>query len=113
VKNTAPLFARQASACQTILEGWLADCEHFEDDELAEVGQAPCTSMCVSGSRFYGFPEWTRPTTKRASGLRPSVVVRKTMAVTRRWLGRLKHACLMSLIVSCEQQEPAFPWTWR
>ena len=40
--------------------------------------------------------------------MRPSVVVRKTNGCNKTLAGALKHAVLMSLIVSCEQQNRRF-----
>jgi len=68
---SASYFARQASACQTILGGgWPI----ASISRMTSCGSWPstCTSMCVSGSRFYGFQEWTRPTTKPSVDYAPA-----------------------------------------
>jgi transposase len=100
-------FAQKARDCQTKLEGWLACCESYEDDELRKLAKHMNKHLYewFTFLRIEGVP----PTNNHAERqLRPSVVVRKTNGCHKTLAGALKHAVLMSLIVTCEQQNRRF-----
>ena len=100
-------FAQKARDCQTMLEGWLAFCESYEDDELRKLAKHMNKHLTewFTFLRIEGVP----PTNNHAERqLRPSVVVRKTNGCHKTLAGALKHAVLMSLIVTCEQQNRRF-----
>jgi len=100
-------FAQKARDCQTKLEGWLACCESYEDDELRKLAKHMNKHLheWFTFLRIEGVP----PTNNHAERqLRPSVVVRKTNGCHKTLAGALKHAVLMSLIVTCEQQNRRF-----
>jgi hypothetical protein len=87
--------------------GWLAFCELYEDDELRKLAKHMRKHLqeWFTFLRFAGVP----PTNNHAERqLRPSVVVRKTNGCHKTLAGALKHAVLMSLIVTCEQQNRRF-----
>jgi hypothetical protein len=90
-----------------MLEGWLAFCESYEDDELRKLAKHMNKHLAewFTFLRIAGVP----PTNNHAERqLRPSVVVRKTNGCHKTLAGALKHAVLMSLIVTCEQQNRRF-----
>jgi transposase len=100
-------FAQKARDCQMMLEGWLACCESYEDDELRKLAK----HMNKHLQEWFTFlrREGVPPTNNHAERqLRPSVVVRKTNGCHKTLAGALKHAVLMSLMVSCEQQNRRF-----
>ena len=100
-------FAQKARDCQKMLEGWLAFCESYEDDELRKLAKHMNKHLdeWFTFLRIAGVP----PTNNHAERqLRPSVVVRKTNGCHKTLAGALKHAVLMSLIVTCEQQNRRF-----
>ena len=100
-------FAQKARDCQKQLEGWLAFCECYEDDELRKLAKHMNKHLYewFTFLRIEGVP----PTNNHAERqLRPSVVVRKTNGCHKTLAGALKHAVLMSLIVTCEQQNRRF-----
>ena len=100
-------FAQKVRDCQTSLEGWLAFCESYEDDELRKLAKHLNKHLreWFTFLRIAGVP----PTNNHAERqLRPSVVVRKTNGCHKTLAGALKHAALMSLIVTCEQQNRRF-----
>jgi transposase len=100
-------FAQKARECQAMLEGWLAFCDCYEDDELRKLAKHMNKHLLewFTFLRIAGVP----PTNNHAERqLRPSVVVRKTNGCHKTLAGALKHAVLMSLIVSCEQQNRRF-----
>jgi transposase len=100
-------FAQKARVCQKMLEGWLAFCESYEDDELRKLAKHMKKHLqeWFTFLRIEGVP----PTNNHAERqLRPSVVVRKTNGCHKTLAGALKHAVLMSLIVTCEQQNRRF-----
>jgi transposase len=100
-------YAQKVRDFQTKLEGWLAFCECFEDDELRKLAKHMNKHLqeWFTFLRIEGVP----PTNNHAERqLRPSVVVRKTNGCHKTLAGALKHAVLMSLIVSCEQQNRRF-----
>lgn len=100
-------FQQKARAYQLQLEGWLACCDNYEDDELRKLAKHMNKHLLewFTFLRVAGVP----PTNNHAERqLRPSVVVRKTNGCHKTLAGALKHAVLMSLIVSCEQQNRSF-----
>ena len=100
-------FKQKARVYQLQLEGWLACCENYEDDELRKLAKHMNKHLLewFTFLRVAGVP----PTNNHAERqLRPSVVVRKTNGCHKTLAGALKHAVLMSLIVSCEQQNRSF-----
>ena len=100
-------FAQKARDCQKMLEGWLAFCESYEDDELRKLAKHMRKHLheWFTFLRIEGVP----PTNNHAERqLRPSVVVRKTNGCHKTLAGALKHAVIMSLIVTCEQQNRRF-----
>jgi transposase len=100
-------FAHKARDCQTMLEGWLGFCESYEDDELRKLAKHMNKHLheWFTFLRIAGVP----PTNNHAERqLRPSVVVRKTNGCNKTLAGALKHAVIMSLIVTCEQQNRRF-----
>jgi transposase len=100
-------FAQKARDCQKMLEGWLAFCESYEDDELRKLAKHMRKHLheWFTFLRIEGVP----PTNNHAERqLRPSVVVRKTNGCHKTLAGALKHAVIMSLIVTCEQQSRRF-----
>jgi transposase len=100
-------FAQKARDCQNMLEGWLSFCECYEDDELRKLAKHMTKHLkeWFTFLRIKGVP----PTNNHAERqLRPSVVVRKTNGCHKTLAGALKHAVLMSLIVTCEQQNRRF-----
>jgi transposase len=100
-------FAQKARECQNMLEGWLAFCECYEDDELRKLAKH-MNKHLDEWFTFLRFAE-APPTNNHAERqLRPSVVVRKTNGCHKTLAGALKHAVLMSLIVTCEQQNRRF-----
>jgi len=100
-------YARQASACQTMLEGWLADCENYQDDELRKLAKHMHKHV-REWFTFLRIPGVDATNNRAERKLRPSIVVRKTNGCHKTLAGALKHAVLMSLIVSCEQQNRRF-----
>jgi len=100
-------FKQKARACQQTLEGWLEFCECYEDDELRKLAK----HMKKHLQEWFTFLRVAEvpPTNNHAERqLRPSVVVRKTNGCHKTLAGALKHAVLMSLMVSCEQQNRRF-----
>ena len=100
-------FAAKARECQLMLEGWLDFCESYADDELRKLAK----HMNKHLQEWFTFlrVEEAPPTNNHAERqLRPSVVVRKTNGCHKTLAGALKHAVLMSLIVTCEQQNRRF-----
>jgi len=100
-------FAQKARDCQKMLEGWLAMSESYEDDELRKLAKHMTKHLheWFTFLRIEGVP----PTNNHAERqLRPSVVVRKTNGCHKTLAGALKHAAIMSLIVTCEQQNRRF-----
>jgi transposase len=100
-------YAQKVRDCQTKLEGWLAFCECHEDDDLRRLAKHMRNHLqeWFTFLRIEGVP----PTNNHAERqLRPSVVVRKTNGCHKTLAGALKHAVLMSLIVTCEQQNRSF-----
>jgi transposase len=100
-------FAQKVRNCQAMLEGWLAFCECYEDDELRKLAKHMNKHLheWFTFLRIAGVP----PTNNHAERqLRPSVVVRKTNGCHKTLAGALKHAVIMSLIVTCEQQNRRF-----
>jgi len=70
-------FAQKVRDCQAMLEGWLAFCECYEDDELRKLAKHMNKHLheWFTFLRIAGVP----PTNNHAERqLRPSVVVRKT-----------------------------------
>jgi transposase len=100
-------FKRKAADCQTILEGWLDCCELYKDDELRKLAKHMRKHLqeWFTFLRIEGVPATNNHAERQ---LRPSVVVRKTNGCHKTLAGALKHAVLMSLIVSCEQQNRRF-----
>jgi transposase len=100
-------FQQKARTYQQTLEGWLDFCECYEDDELRKLAKHMKKHLqeWFTFLRVKGVP----PTNNHAERqLRPSVVVRKTNGCHKTLAGALKHAVLMSLMVSCEQQNRSF-----
>ncbi len=104
---TPSYYDRKASECQKMLEGWLAFCELYEDDELRKLAKHMRKHLqeWFTFLRIEGVPATNNHAERM---LRPSVVVRKTNGCHKTLAGALKHAVLMSLIVSCEQQNRRF-----
>ena len=100
-------YVQKVRDCQTTLEGWLAFCDSYEDDELRKLAKHMKKHLdeWFTFLRIEGVP----PTNNHAERqLRPSVVVRKTNGCHKTLAGALKHAVLMSLIVTCAQQNRRF-----
>ena len=100
-------FAQKVRECESMLVGWLAFCECYEDDGLRKLAKHMNKHLheWFTFLRIEGVP----PTNNHAERqLRPSVVVRKTNGCHKTLAGALKHAVLMSLIVTCEQQNRRF-----
>jgi transposase len=100
-------FKHKARACQKMLEDWLVKSESYEDDELRKLAKHMRKHLLewFTFLRVEGVP----PTNNHAERqLRPSVVVRKTNGCHKTLAGALKHAVLMSLMVTCEQQNRRF-----
>jgi transposase len=100
-------FKQKAREHQHKLEGWLAFCECYEDDELRKLAKHIKKHLqeWFTFLRVEGVPATNNHAERQ---LRPSVVVRKTNGCHKTLAGALKHAVLMSLIVSCEQQNRRF-----
>jgi transposase len=104
---SASYFARKAAELQNTLEGWVTSCDAYDDEELRKLAKHMRKHLqeWFTFLRHQGVP----PTNNHAERqLRPSVVVRKTNGCHKTLAGALKHAVLMSLIVSCEQQNRRF-----
>jgi len=100
-------FKHKAREHQHKLEGWLAFCECYEDDELRKLAKHIKKHLqeWFTFLRVEGVPATNNHAERQ---LRPSVVVRKTNGCHKTLAGALKHAVLMSLIVTCEQQNRRF-----
>jgi transposase len=100
-------FKEQARTYQLRLEGWLEFCECYEDDELRKLAKHMNKHLqeWFTFLRVAGVPATNNHAERQ---LRPSVVVRKTNGCHKTLAGALKHAVLMSLIVTCQQQNRKF-----
>lgn len=100
-------YGRKAAELQTTLEGWVASCDSYNDDELRKLAKHMRKHLqeWFTFLRQKGVPATNNHAERQ---LRPSVVVRKTNGCNKTLAGALKHAVLMSLIVSCEQQNRRF-----
>ena len=100
-------FQRKAADYQTMLEGWVECCASYEDDELRKLAKHMTKHLheWFTFLRLEGVPATNNHAERQ---LRPSVVVRKTNGCHKTLAGALKHAVLMSLIVSCEQHNRRF-----